>query len=109
MDTKLKETFNITNGPGRDVLMDAFKYAYHKTVNIPATFEISGEGVRSVSRICIQSIEHEDGSGEKFNLFGTCNLNLACALGAIEAKVINCSFKAYYCVRNRQGTISFYQ
>ena len=111
-DSNEKRTFNISNGPGRDTLFDAFKYAYNNRVEIPASFDIEEEEISSITKLRIQSIEHEDGSGEKFNLLGTCHVNfdvdVELKTGSLGSYA-SCSFKAYYSVRNRKGTISFYQ
>lgn len=112
-----KRIFNISNGPGRDILFDAFKYAYNNKVEIPASFAIEGNEISSITKLRIQSIEHEDGSGESFNLFGTCHVNFDADVdhSDVELKTgsfgsyASCSFQAYYSVRNRKGTISFYQ
>ena len=112
-----KRTFNISNGPGRDTLFDAFKYAYNNRVEIPASFDIEEEEISSITKLRIQSIEHEDSSGEKFSLFGSCHVNFDVDVdhSDVELKAgsigsyASCSFQAYYSVRNRKGTISFYQ
>lgn len=115
MDTKKKDYFEIIGGPNKDLLFDACKYAYDKLSNIAIDFTvISGYTtspddpacayvVMNVSDFKIAGIEHENGSGESFNIHGYCKLNqdtqgiLACS----------CRFKAYYNARSRKGTISF--
>lgn len=61
-----KTQFNLTGGPNRDSLFDSAKRAFDK-IKIPVTFSSAGG---NTYRAIITSIEHEDGSGQSFNLRG---------------------------------------
>ena len=104
-----KKIFNIENGPSLDRLFDAFKYAYSEYYDkVYATFLIaksyttppgaSGRAFRLLDAkdFRLTSIQHEDGSGQSFNLAGYC-------------KVYDTpkNFTAYYNAKTRKGTISF--
>ncbi len=112
MDTNSK-SFDIINGPGRDVLFDAFKYAYDKNSVISTSFTVALSGIKTRSGECFQiktkdykitSIEHEDGSGQSFNIRGYCSADIR--LGAKEQIYEWYKFTAYYNARTRMGYIS---
>lgn len=109
-----ERSFEIMGGPSRDTLFDACKYAYSEAV-IPLEFSIaigytappsSGKALcmtRKVSNIRISSIEHEDGSGDKFNLHGYYNPGiLTKASSEIQFK----EFHAFYDVKQRRGLMT---
>lgn len=121
MNTKKNETertFDIVAGPNRDMLFDACKYAYDKTVRIPIDFTVAiGYTIPKhhpgcayvpmfVSDIKIASIEHEDGSGESFNLKGYCKADPDSTVGS-AATCKSYNFKAYYNTKSRSGCITF--
>ena len=85
----------IVNGPSRDTLFDACKYAYDNRTRILVTF---GFGAQMEMRgILISGIEHEDGSGESLNIRGYC-----------EVEGDYYCFRAYYNARTRRGIMSFF-
>ena len=96
----------IFNGPSRDTLFDACKYAYDKNAVIPIFFGVA-EGYTAplndptITKIC--GISHEDGSGVSFNIRGYCMVKFSNGRNEMKA----CSFKAYYNARTREGHISF--
>lgn len=101
MNTKY---FTIIDGPNKDLLFDAVKYAYSQQVRVNTNFTIKIDpkianvcSIRKMRRIV--GIEHEDGSGECFNLHGYLIVFL---LG----KEVECRFQAYYNTRTRKGTFS---
>ena len=119
MNTKKNETertFDIVAGPNRDMLFDACKYAYDKTVRIPIDFTVAiGYTMPKhhpgcayvpmyISDIKVASIEHEDGSGESFNLRGYCKANLDSTVTYTPYK-----FKACYSTSNHSGHITFFK
>lgn len=101
-------TYKISNGPNRDVIIDAFKYAYETKIPLKFTitkfhpelldhpeyvvYELETKNIR------ITSIEHESGTGY--------HLNLA---GFIDAKTDNdwhpFRFEAFYNANTRKGHI----
>ena len=111
MNTERK-LFEITAGPCKDMMFDACKYAYSKTAQIPIDFTVivgytrpkDTPGAASIpikiGDIKIASIQHEDGSGESFNLEGFCKASINDDYRAY-------SFEAYYDTRSRKGVISF--
>ena len=121
MNTKRNETertFDIVAGPNRDMLFDACKYAYDKMVRIPIDFVVAiGYTMPKhhpgcayvpmyISDIKVVGIEHEDGSGESFNLHGYCKADLN-SLGGNNVTYKSYRFKAYYNSKNRKGCITF--
>lgn len=107
----------IVNGPNRDRLIDAFKYAYDDdkvSVNFAVSISynaVEEDGKRvcfpthlaQIERMIINTIQHEDGSGESFNLSGRCTACLERYGGAKHYY----KFEAYYNAKTRTGTIKF--
>jgi len=98
---KRNTKYRIIDGPSRDMLFDAVKYAYDRGINILIEFEIEewdeqeqewGYKGRFVPTV-INSIEHECGSGSSFNIEGH-SMNEG-------------HFEAYYSSRSRQGHVVF--
>lgn len=119
MDIKEK-TYDIIGGPSKDLLFDACKYAYNALpTNIGLYFSVvkgyttpvDNPGcayvLMDISDIRIVGIEHEDGSGESFNLHGYCNINEKPLAAGLLLK--SYKFKAYYNAKTRKGTISFFE
>lgn len=121
MNTKRNETvrnFDIVAGPNRDMLFDACKYAHDKMVRIPIDFIVAiGYTMPKhhpgcayvpmyISDIKVVNIEHENGSGESFNLRGYCKADPDSAFGNAET-CTSYKFKAYYNTKNRSGCITF--
>ncbi len=88
MSTKKTWGYDIFDGPGRDRLFDACKYAYDEdeiNLNFKVAICYSGhlnDRDRKDLPMCIidmrlVSVEHEDGSGHKFNLEGNCKADLS--------------------------------
>ena len=112
-------TFDILKGPNKDILFDACKYAYNKLADITVKFTVAAgytappEDPRrayipmSVTDIVICGIEHEDGSGESFNLHGYCNANLDPSSRSGNMIYKPYRFVAYYNVKRRKGHITF--
>jgi len=114
-----EKSFAIINGPSKDLLFDACKYAYSKNlVSIEIKLSVaagyttppSNPGCACITMpltgITICSIEHEDNSGDSFNIRGYCAADPECLTG-ISINLKKYYFKAYYCAKNRKGTISF--
>ena len=110
MNTNKKEVYyDIVNGPNKDVLFDACKYACVKNTFIPVSFDValgytmpkSDPGCTYIkmdlTQFKIMGIENEDGSGESFNLHGYVRSNGA-----------QLRFKAYYNTKRRKGKIRFF-
>lgn len=102
--------FDIVNGPSRETLIDAFKYAFDKTTKVKLKFSValgytpdhSLYFPMNIGEIKILGIEHEDGSGESFNIKGTCVANTAEHEPAKPRK-----FEACYSAKTRKGSIWF--
>lgn len=101
MNTKY---FTIIDGPNKDLLFDAVKYAYSQQVRVNTNFTISIDP--KLANVCfikkmrrIVGVEHEDGSGDSFNIHGYV---LVCLFG----KDVEARFRAYYNTRTRKGTFS---
>lgn len=116
---KLEEkSFDIVGGPNRSLLFDACKYAYDKNIKFTVNFAVamgytlpksdprSAYVALDIKDIKICGIEHEDGSGESFNLHGYCQTQLD-SFGINDRKFREYKFKAYYNSKNRSGTIRF--
>lgn len=112
------ETYQIVNGPGRDTLFDACKYAY-SDVKLYANFTVAlGYTMppndpsaayipMTLKEVKVIGIEHENGSGHSFNLYGYCKANLS-VIGMQEKTPCNTyKFMAYYNAKTRKGTIRF--
>lgn len=87
--------FKIINGPSRDRLFDVCKYTYDQDAFITAMFELKGETKREVEITSINTLQHESGNGESFNIEGIVNvpwLNKTCE-----------RFSAYYDSKSRNG------
>ena len=122
MNTKKTESreryYDIVAGPNKDALFDACKYAYNEnakltvnfTVAIGYTMPVSDPGcayvAMAIADIVIVGIEHEDGSGESFNLHGYCKADLN-SFGRNNVTYKPYRFKAYYNSKNRKGCITF--
>lgn len=121
MNTKrieIKERhYEIVNGPNKDTLFDACKYAYSKTTKFAIDFGVAAGYTMprnhpgcayvpmDMSDVAIHGIEHEDGSGESFNIHGMCKAALH--RSSDDAKFYK--FKAYYNAKTRTGTITFFE
>lgn len=118
MNTSITERFyEIMNGPSRDTLFDACKYAYAESARVSIDFVVAagytmpkGHPGRAyipmkLTDIVISGIEHENGSGESFNLHGYCRADLQIS-GTTYSSYY---FRGYYNTKNRTGTISFYE
>ena len=107
--------YEIISGPNKDTLFDACKYAYSKTARFAVEFGVAigytmprGDPgcayvPMNIHSIVIAGIEHENGSGESFNLHGFCKA----ALSLTDKTVKNYRFHAYYHTKTRKGTIVF--
>ena len=112
MDTN--RSYEIINGPGAAKLIDAFKYAYDESARVNLQFAIPvghtmptghpGDAYvcADIKNIVLTAIQHEDGPGRSFNLYGLCDIKEPWGT-EFEAY----QFKAYYNARTRNGTIMF--
>ena len=117
MDTNSnKRMFDIVGGPSKSALFDACRYAFDRAVKFPVDFKVAfgytmpigHEGAAVIYMVIeemkIASIEHEDGSGEKFNISGFCKADL----DHIHGKEMEpYKFEAFYNTRTRNGKMSF--
>ena len=118
MNTNKERVYDIVNGPNKDTIFDACKYAYVKDAQIPISFDIaagytipkSEPGCDYIPLVAhnfkIISIENENGSGESFNLKGYCTIKRHLD-GSTVYEIYK--FNAYYNTKRRKGTISFYK
>ena len=114
MNTNKERSFEIVSGPNKDTLFDACKYAYSKNSKIAVEFGVAlgytmprdhpgcAYFPMNMRGVVISSIEHEDGSGESFNLQGYCRASLD-----INQNLKAYRFEAYYNTKKRSGTICF--
>ena len=120
MDTKIsttKRSYDIIAGPNKDALFDACKYAYNKSAKISIDFAVvlgyttptDNPGCAyipmSLTDIKISGIEHEDGSGESFNLRGYCKAD-PCFRREDNMHYKSYEFRAYYNSKSRKGRIN---
>ena len=118
MNTEKKKYYEIVAGPNKDALFDACKYACSKTARVGIEFVIpigytmpkDNPGcayiAMAITDVRIIGIEHEDGSGESFNLHGYCKCDLK-SFGRKNVCYRPYRFKAYYNAKNRRGHIVF--
>ena len=111
--------YSIINGPSKSVLFDSCQYAYSKDVKVHINFAIS-QGCSShsndaiklylpmqITDIVITGIQHEDGSGESFNLEGYCKVDIDYHIrndGVCRYQYRR--FTAYYNSKSRKGTFT---
>lgn len=111
--------FNIENGPSIEALFNACRYAYDPNGTVHVGFKVavaytctknnvSGYIAMQLKDIRITSIEHEDGSGYRFNLCGYCKADLN-TLNAEKAVFKSYRFEAFYNAKTRRGNIYFPQ
>ena len=121
MNTKKTETkekyYDIVAGPNKDALFDVCKYVCSKTAKLTVNFTVAigytmpkndpgcAYIAMAITDIMIYGIEHEDGSGESFNLHGYCKADLN-SLGGNNVTYKSYRFKAYYNSKNRKGCIT---
>lgn len=118
MDTNRK-SFDIVNGPSRDTLFDACKYAYDSRNTVLVDFEIavghtlpqsnpeSAYIPMKIKNIIIGGILHEDGSGVNLNLYGWCDADLEILKYQYAPRWKHYKFKCYYDSKHRKGKITF--
>ena len=114
---KIIGTYDIVRGPSRDTLFDACKYAYDKGAKINVEFvaaygytmpknDPTSAYVAIIARdIVVCGIEHEDGSGESFNIHGYCKISLK---SSTDPEAQESKFRAYYNAKRRGGIIVFF-
>ena len=121
-DKSKNRCYNIVGGPNKDTIFDACKYAYSKSSHIDVYFSVvtgytappetpgCAHVLMDLSDIVIAGVEHEDGTGDKLNLHGYCNVNENGFLNTTGC-LARCPYKftAYYNTRERKGTINFYR
>ena len=119
MNTRIEDSkffFKIVDGPNRETIIDAFKYAYDDDSKVVANFAISlwpkvpnpDQKVRILAKTKdwrVTSIQHEDGSGYSCNLGGYVKACLRLSTPERGVKYLAYRFKAYYNAKNREGTI----
>lgn len=117
MNTKEITTFEITDGPSRDAIFDSMKYNYE--ARIPLEFKIvkgryvpKGNSTPAAilletRNIEIHTIQHEDGTGFKFNLEGYLDIKIGEGEGYTpSALYVPRTFKAFYNAKTRKGNIT---
>lgn len=112
-------SYVIFNGPSKSVLFDSCLYAYSKDAKVHVDFAISqgcsNHGndatkmhlMMQIIDIVITGIQHEDGSGESFNLEGYCKVDIDYHIrndGVCRYRYRR--FTAYYNARSRKGTFT---
>lgn len=114
MNTEGK-SFDVVNGPSKDRLIDAFKYAYSKQTQISVKFSVvlsytapkdDPSCVRLIMLIDdfhIVSLQHENGSGHSFIVEGYCQASLHSGTTQLEPY----DYNMYYNAKTRKGTIEF--
>ena len=103
-------TFGIFDGPSRDLIFDSMKYNYE--TRIPLDFKIvkgytapKDDPVAAIvplktRDVEIHTIQHEDGTGFKFNLEGDIDIKVD------DSGYVPRRFKAFYNAKTRKGTIT---
>ena len=111
--------YEIFNGPSKSVLFDSCLYAYSKDAKVHVNFAVSqgcsNHGndatkmhlMMQITDIVITGIQHEDASGESFNLEGYCTVDIDYPIrndGVCRYQYRR--FTAYYNSKSRKGTIT---
>jgi len=116
MDTKkTARYYDIMNGPGKEVLFDACKYAHAEGARVPVNFSVAASYTAAthnraympmeLTDVVIYGINHEDDSGESFNLHGQCYAVLDTS---VPGTYTPCHFHSFYNSKTRRGEICFY-
>ncbi len=113
----MSTSYDIVAGPNKDLLFDACKYAYDKSCKIDVQFSVASGYTTTpdndpkcayvlmdISDIMIAGIDHEDGSGDSFNIHGYCRISHKPTAGFL---LLPSKFVAYYNVKSRKGKITF--
>ena len=134
MNTKSNlRSFRIENGPNVDRILDGFKYAYDKSVEIPVTFVVAeGYTLPPDQPGCafialemkvrqIVSISHECGNSTSLIISGNCEValgdekhdshwdpNRKANVVRVQKELVPAKFDAYYDARTRKGSITFF-
>ena len=95
--TLVEVVIDLKDGPSRDRLFDAFKYAQDDDARISVDF-FTKDGERIA--IVPQMLEHEDGSGQSFNGHGFITMNEIAG-----HKVADKHIFFYFNTRGRHGYI----
>ncbi len=109
--------FDIVNGPNKHVLFDACKYAYDKSAHVKARFVVAlaytnseiGRGAyvpMEIRNTKVYSIQHEDGSGESFNIEGWCEAKIP-TVGCGEVVFKDYRVHGCYNTKTRKGFLYF--
>ena len=112
-----KETFLIEDGPCRERLFDALKYAYDKGVNMTVKFSIAPDKDShpsdhfKVKNVRIAGIDHEDGTGHSFIVKGYLEICFGETMcnDIIKTDYTYCRFDACYSTQTRRGRIALTQ
>ena len=111
--------YEIVSGPSKSALFDACMYAYSKDAKIAVNFAIpqaysndSNDATKlylpmRITDIAITGIQHEDGSGESFNLEGCCKVDIDYHIrndGVCRYRYRR--FSAYYNAKSRKGSFT---
>lgn len=117
MNTNANEkSYEIVNGPSRSDLFASCERSYDAGTRINLEFSVSvgrtmpkdhpgcADVLMGITDVKIAGIEHEDGSGNSFNLHGYCRANLDSYVGAVLKPY---RFRAYFNTKTRKGYISF--
>ena len=100
-------SFKIINGPSRSDLFVAMEYAYE--AKFPIRFYLEGDSMPQADsvafmldaeNIIIHTLQHEDGSGHKFNLEGYMDARVKSNYYAPY------KFRAFYNAKARKGHIT---
>lgn len=114
-----KKTFEITDGPSRDALFDACKYAFSENAKVNIEPKVVVESMRplgpgcgcmrvmmQIKNVVVAGIWHLEESDEKFIFCGRCLADLK-AVSSKNAVYQRYDYVANYNVKTRKGTISF--
>ena len=111
----INSTFDIINGPNKETIFDACKYAY-AIVRVPIDFTIAIDYTQpsgdpkttyipmTIKEVQITTIEYEDTTGESLNLRGDCKASL---YSITDGDCSSYRFNAHYNTKTRKGFISF--
>ena len=100
-------TLPIVDGPNRDRLIDAFKYAYDQAATVVVSFTVLARSVNGL--LIMEEIKNATITAIQYNNSSECFIVFGFMPNTYNVGVPNLrlQFKAFYNTKDRKGTITF--